>query len=232
MSASDVITGTITTQNLVPTGAATAGSAVEVDCNNIATLVIQTVGTYTGALSLQTTVNGTSWVTVSGTPFLNKNTGTYLATITSALESVFQVDVSGFVKARVTALAAVTGTASVSVVPGAESSLVGFSSPLPAGAAAIGSVTIAQPATPTVTTVGDTVTSTTLIAANTSRKEVEFFNGSSAILYLLKGTGTASSTNYTAQLSQGDYYSSNITSAFTGVWASDAAGSVLITESV
>ena len=89
-----------------------------------------------------------------------------------------------------------------------------------------------QPSTPTVTTVGDTVTSTQLIAANTSRKEVEFYNGSTAILYLLKGTGTASATNYTVQLNQGDYYSSDVTSAFQGVWASDAGGSVLITEAV
>ncbi len=87
-----------------------------------------------------------------------------------------------------------------------------------------------QPSTPTVTTVGDTVTSTQLIASNTSRKEVEFYNGSTAILYLLKGTGTASATNYTVQLNQGDYYNSDVTSAFQGVWASDAAGNVLITS--
>lgn len=95
----------------------------------------------------------------------------------------------------------------------------------------IGGVSIAQPSVPVVTVVGDTTSSTSLIAANTSRKEVEFYNNSAAILYLLKGTGTASTANYTVQLNQGDYYSSNITSAFQGIWASDAGGSVLITES-
>ena len=94
-----------------------------------------------------------------------------------------------------------------------------------------GTVTITQPSTPTVTTVGDTITSTQLIASNTSRKEVEFYNGSSAILYLLKGTGTASATNYTVQLNQGDYYSSDVTSAFQGVWSADSGGGVLVTES-
>lgn len=97
-----------------------------------------------------------------------------------------------------------------------------------------GTVTVIPqgPSTPTVTTVADTTTSTTLISANTSRKEVEFFNTSTAIIYLLKGTGTASATNFTVQLNQGDYYSTDITSAFQGVWASDAGGSVLITESI
>ena len=88
-----------------------------------------------------------------------------------------------------------------------------------------------QPTTPTVTTVGDTTTSTQLIASNTSRKEVEFYNGSTAILYLLKGTGTASATNYTVQLNQGDYYNSDVTSAFQGVWSADSGGSALITSS-
>lgn len=88
------------------------------------------------------------------------------------------------------------------------------------------------PATPTVTSVGDTTTSTQLLASNTSRKEAEFYNTSSAILYILKGSGTASSTNFTIALNQGDYYTTNITSAFQGVWASDAGGIVAVTESV
>lgn len=94
-----------------------------------------------------------------------------------------------------------------------------------------GTISVAQPSTPTVTTVGDTITSTQLIATNSSRKEVEFYNGSTAILYLLKGTGTASATNYTVQLNQGDYYNSDVTSAFQGVWSADSGGSALITES-
>ena len=53
------------------------------------TLFIQTTGTYTGALSLQATADGTNWVTVGGVPLINLNTGGYLGTITSALASVF-----------------------------------------------------------------------------------------------------------------------------------------------
>lgn len=84
--------------------------------------------------------------------------------------------------------------------------------------------------TATVTSVGDTATSTQLIAANTSRKEVEFYNTSSGTLYLLKGAGTASATNFTVALGQNDYYRSTAQTAFQGVWSADAGGLCLITE--
>lgn len=87
------------------------------------------------------------------------------------------------------------------------------------------------PSSVAVTLIGDTITSAQLIAANSARKEIEFYNISSATLYLLKGAGTASSTNCTVQISVGDYYSSNYTGEFNGVWSSDAGGTVSITES-
>lgn len=92
-------------------------------------------------------------------------------------------------------------------------------------------VTVDEGSSASVTSVGDTTTSTQLKTSNSSRKEIEFYNTSTAILYLLKGTGTASSTNFTVQLSQNDYYSSKSKAAFQGVWASDAGGVVLVTES-
>ena len=107
--------GSITTQNLVPAGVATANSAVEVSLNNATSLAIQTVGTYTGALSVQVTGNGTDWITLGGTPILNVNTGALSATIASATVGAFQVNVGGFLKARVTGLAAMTGSVSVNL---------------------------------------------------------------------------------------------------------------------
>lgn len=94
-----------------------------------------------------------------------------------------------------------------------------------------GGIPTAQPSTPVTTSVNDTTSATTLIAANSNRLEVEFLNTSSSILYLLKGTGTPSATNHTVALNQGDYYSSTIKSAFKGVWSADSTGAVLITES-
>ena len=137
-----VLATNITTQNLVPNGAATAGSAVEISLNGDGTLSTQITGTYTGALSLQVTINGTAWVTVGGTPFINVNTSTYLASITSALTSVFQSEVAGFIKARITALAAVTGTATVNLQASSAASMFALDTAIPAGTNTIGNVGI------------------------------------------------------------------------------------------
>lgn len=109
--------GSITVQNSVPAGVATAGSAVEIDCDDAASLAIQVTGTYTGALSVQATVDGTTWVTLGGTDLiLSGNAGTRAATIASAATGIFILTtIAGFSKVRVTGLAAMTGTAVVTL---------------------------------------------------------------------------------------------------------------------
>lgn len=136
-----VASGVISTQNLVPAGVATTNSAVEMVLNSESTLSIQTTVTY-GALSVQATVNDAVWVTLGGPCLLNKYTGVTSATITAATQGLFSVDCSGFSKIRVTALAAVTGSVTVSLKAVETTSLVALDAPLPAGANAIGSVTI------------------------------------------------------------------------------------------
>ena len=153
--------GNITTQNLVPAGTATTNSAVEITLNGATTITVQTTGTYTGALSLQVTVNGTTWVTLAGIPFLNLNTGGYLATITSALQSIFQADVAGAVRARVTALAAVTGTATININVVQSAAMVALDAALPTGTNSIGNIA-------TVTTVTTCSTLTTLANGQTA----------------------------------------------------------------
>lgn len=111
----ETATGTITTQNLVPNGAATANSAVELTLNGAAAMSIQVTGTYTGALSVQFTLNGTRWETVTGAIVTNILSGVGAATIASATVGVFVVPVHGAQRARVTGLAAVTGTATVTL---------------------------------------------------------------------------------------------------------------------
>lgn len=177
---SDSASGAITTQNLAPGGVATAGSAVEIVLNGAASLAVQTTGTYTGALSLQGTVDGATWVTLGGSPFLSVVTGNYLASITSALQSIFQADVGGFTRARVTGLAAMTGSVAVSLRSSANPSMVALDAALPAGANAIGSVTVASGTVTTVSTVStvtnvasmtpaaSTVTGATLSSAATT----------------------------------------------------------------
>ncbi|WP_124019487.1 hypothetical protein [Flavobacterium laiguense] len=135
-------TGNITTQNLVPTGTATANSAVEIALTGSNFLSIQTTGTYTGALTIQATVNGTTWVTLGGLPILNSNsTSTGLPTITSALQSIFQVQVAGALKARVTGLSAMTGTATITMIGLQNTAIVALGAAIPPGGNVVGGVT-------------------------------------------------------------------------------------------
>ena len=142
--------GTITTQNVgAPTGNnVTANSTVAVALDGqFDTATIQTTGTFTGVLTVQITVDNNLWVTVSGAQTLtNAASGAQTATIASGIQGIWQLDVSGIVGVRVTALAAVTGTATVSIVGGTGSGVMGIDTPvtIAAGAAAIG--TVATPA--------------------------------------------------------------------------------------
>lgn len=123
--------GDITVQNSVPAGIATTGSAVEIELLGCSTIGIQTKGTYTGALSVQVTLDGITWVTLGGTPIADIATGVMTATITSAAQSIFQVDVAGALKARVTGLAAMTGTAIVFIMCSNDTSVVSVESSAP-----------------------------------------------------------------------------------------------------
>ena len=87
--------------------------------------------------------------------------------------------------------------------------------------------------TPTTTSVADTASSTTLLAANADRAGATIANDSTAVLYLLLGSGTASATNYTVRMVQHAYYEVpfGYTGTITGIWASDPGdGAARVTE--
>lgn len=108
--------GNITTQNLVPAGTATAGSAVAISTHGIGTVTIQVTGTYTGALSPQVTTDGSVWITqAASTALLNMSNGTTSATISSGSTGIWQIEVNGHDQFRITGLAAMTGTAVVTL---------------------------------------------------------------------------------------------------------------------
>jgi hypothetical protein len=136
---SDTASGNITTQNLVPNGTATAGSAVEINLNGSIQLCIQTTGTYTGALSVQVSNDGSRWETITATKIINA-AGANAATIASGTVGVFECTVGGFTKARVTALAAVTGTAVATLRTVRNNSSIAINAALPAGSATVGAV--------------------------------------------------------------------------------------------
>jgi hypothetical protein len=112
--------GTITTENLVDAGACTAGGCVEVEIATAGAVTIHVTGTYTatGGLSAQVTTNGTTWVTLGATStFTASSTGTQTAAIPSGDQDIYQVPVAGYKRFRLTALGAVTGTATVTIQP-------------------------------------------------------------------------------------------------------------------
>ncbi len=111
----------ITAINSAPTAACSANSCVVFDMRTQGTAQVQVTGTYTasGGLSLQSTVDGVTWVTVGGSgTFRRLSTGVSTATITSGEQGVYQLsgDCVGAYACRVTALGAVTGSATVSVL--------------------------------------------------------------------------------------------------------------------
>lgn len=170
VKASDVTaSGNITTQNLVPAGVATANSAIELTTDGKDTIAVQVTGTYTGALSLQGTVDGTNWITLGGNVFQQVTTGALSATITSGTQSIFLSGVGAFTKVRITGLAAMTGTATITIRGVDGNSMVALDGPIPAGSAAIGSVTVASGAvtvTPVTATAYSVVTTASTNGAN------------------------------------------------------------------
>lgn len=104
------------------------------------------------------------------------------------------------------------------------------------GATAITAATQeARPTTGAITSVGDAAASTTILAANTARKGAAFYNLSTAILYLNLAGGTATTTTgFTVALAASSGYfelpQPVYTGLVTGIWASDAGGTVNVTE--
>lgn len=136
--------GSITTQNLNPlTGVPTAGSFIRLTLLNASTVSIMVSGTYTGALSIQHTIDGgTTWVTyTNANQLVLETSGAPSATIASASVGAWTTDVAGLTDVRISGLAAMTGTAVVTIkgVSGA-SQQVGINQSLPAGANALGSI--------------------------------------------------------------------------------------------
>jgi hypothetical protein len=138
--------GSITIVNSNPnSGTATAGSTVAITAlNGQTSWSVQVTGTYTGALTPQCTIDGSNWIALSATAITNINTNAQSATIASASVGIFEISAPPCAQLRITALAAVTGTAVVSLRASSSTTRIGLDSPLPAGAAVIGALTANQ----------------------------------------------------------------------------------------
>lgn len=191
----------ITTQNLVPAGVATPGSAVAISPDGRSGLTIQVTGTYTGALSLQGTIDGINWVTVGGTPFVSLATGAAIAAISGG-QGIFQCDCAGFRDVRVTALAAVTGTATVTLRATNDPVTLTITRALPAvvlaaSSAVIGSVNATQ--VPSATAGGYASRSCVVSAASTN---ATLLKNSGGTVGRIVATNTSAAIKYIALFSK------------------------------
>lgn len=91
---------------------------------------------------------------------------------------------------------------------------------------------MSQSASSSVTSVSDSDSNQTLLSANLDRKGLILFNNSTAIAYVKFGA-TATSSDFTIRLVPYGTYDSNMpvyTGRIDAIWASNASGSMLITE--
>jgi hypothetical protein len=199
---SDVTTaGTITTQNLNPnSGVATAGSTVALTIPGKAGLSIQIVGTYTGALTVQGTIDGANWVTIGGVTLLNVATGNLSGNIASAAIGIWQTEVAAFAQVRVAALATTTGSATVSLEASTTTANFAVDAALPPGTNILGKTGIDQ-TTPGTTNlvVSSQINGANLTTGDTGTKTATF-NGATQTNVGAKGiqfvaiVGTVSGT--------------------------------------
>ena len=224
------VRGAITTQNLVPTGIATAGSAIQLPLlTDDGEVAIQVTSTYTGALTPQGSVDQVTWVDLAGVT--NASTGVSSAAIASGAVGIFRADVSGLAHFRLSANGPVTGSANVHIRSMAGAASGGGASGPSSSTVVIGG----GGTTSTVTNVAASASSVTLLAANTARKNAVITNDTtSATLRVILKAAVASSTSYTVILSAGESLvlePGDYTGEIRGIWDT-ATGFAMVTEVV
>jgi len=104
----------------------------------------------------------------------------------------------------------------------------GNSVSLPTGSNVIGGVTLPQSSSASVTSFTST-SSAQVLASNANRKGIVLYNQGAGSVYILLGTGTASSTNFSVGLGTGDNVTiTGFTGALQGIFTT--AGTLQVTE--
>lgn len=107
--------GSITAQNANPnSGTPTDGSTVRLNVNGLQkTLAIQVSGTWSGALTVQETLDGENWIANGVVAPIT--TGTPAGTIPSGTAGIYTCSIPGAISVRLSANAATTGEAVVTM---------------------------------------------------------------------------------------------------------------------
>lgn len=203
------ISGTVS----LPTGAATAALQTQpgVDIGDVT--INNTSGA--GAVNIQ---DGGNTITVDGTVAVTQSTSPWVVSATD-----LDIRDLTYVTDSVTVRQATHDNLNLNANIQVADTDVGYSNPVPVSQVAT---------TATVTSVSGSISSVTLLSANSARKMAAFYNESNANLYIKFGT-TASNTSYTILLPKDGYYELPHSGAYTGridgIWSS-ATGAVRITE--
>jgi hypothetical protein len=156
----------------------------------------------------------------------NVTTGTWMSgTLTNpTTDTLYYVAAAGLqsVDLRVTAYTSGSLLASASSGPGVGAAFADVSGSI---------VKEIRAATPTQSSVNDTASSTTLLAANSNRLGATIYNDSDQALYVKLG-GTASTSSFSCKVAAGGYYEVpfHYTGVIDGIWAADSTGAARITE--
>lgn len=148
------------------------------------TLTAHVQGTWSGTLSLQGSLDGVNFVTLSqALTWVNQATGAYSSTITA--NGIFQASITGIPYLRVTMTAYTSGTASVILQVSDGVALMGLDAPLPSGGNSIGSVTSSPtPASNSSANLAATTNATSVKASSGGLYVLDVFNGTAATIYV------------------------------------------------
>lgn len=157
--------------------------ALVVDTNGKSTLAIQLVGAFVGTVVLQGSVDGTTYVTLSGTPLLNVGTGAYSANITAA--GLFQSDIAGFTSVKLLTTAYTSGTPTLAARASNADAMMALDAALPAGSALIGGINVVPATTSTLSR------ARIMAAATTNATSVKATAGTIKTIFLHNNTASA-----------------------------------------
>jgi len=91
------------------------GDFVSIVTSGYESMGVQVAGIYTGVLAYQVTLDGQNWITHNAETLLNLNTGQSTNTIASGATGIWRTEVPALRAARIIALGAFSGSATVTV---------------------------------------------------------------------------------------------------------------------
>jgi hypothetical protein len=217
-------TQTGASQAPVVSSIATSSGSVVINTSSSSTLAFSTTPASSGSVTISASVDGTTFV---NTTYVALTSGNSASTFNAATQTIGQINTTGLNYIKFTA-SALVGTLTITTVGSTGVSNVMLDNPLPAGTNVIGGVTLPQSSTASVTSFTST-SSAQVLASNTSRKGIVFYNQGAGSVYILLGTGTASSTNFSVGLGTGDNVTiTGFTGALQGIFTT--AGTLQVTE--